>query len=207
MLHPNVPRLALAAAMVVVGLAGAGGAALAQEASPLAGTPVSAGQGVDATLRDAEGNDVGYAALTEVAGGEVQINVYVEPGTLEPGEHGIHLHETGVCDAEGDEPFTSAGGHYNPTGASHGGPDDEEAHAGDLGNIATGEDGDASAVITSDRFSLAELNDADGSALVIHAERDDLETDPGGDSGRRVVCGVVFAPHGAGTPVAATPAP
>ena len=129
----------------------------------------------------------------------------------------------GACDPAGDTPFASAAGHYNPTGAAHGGPPATGAtgspeaadavgtpgaapgHAGDLGNITVDASGAGQLQITTDRFRLAELGDADGSALVVHADRDDLQTDPSGNSGGRIACGVIVPSRDGGTPVA-TPA-
>jgi Cu-Zn family superoxide dismutase len=212
---------ALAVALLDPLAVGRGPGAVAQDAS-LAGSP-AAMQSVGVELRDADGRDVGTATVGETPDGRVSIGVGVEG--LAPGEHGIHVHEAGVCDPAGDKPFASAGGHYNPTGAAHGGPSGttREAmgamgtpagmdavatpgaaagHAGDLGNILVDDDGTGRLQITTDRFRLAELNDADGSALVIHEGRDDLTTDPAGNSGGRIVCGVIFPPQGGGTPMA-----
>jgi Cu-Zn family superoxide dismutase len=173
-----------------------------QEGTPGAGPAATPGAAVEVTLHDKDGQEVGTATLTEGADG---VTIAVEVEGLAPGDHGIHVHETGVCDPAGERPFASAGGHYNPTGAMHGGPDDPDSHAGDLGNLTVeGEGGTPGAAetpaagmtrfeITTDRFGLAELNDADGSALVIHADPDDLVTDPAGNSGARVACGVIFA--------------
>lgn len=207
-------RTTLIAALVSI-LAVSGTAAVsAQEASPEA--PPEAGPAV--TLQNAEGDEVGTATFTQ-EGGAIEISVLVEG--LEPGEHGLHIHETGICDPSGDEPFSSAGGHFNPTGASHGaGPAAEatpaatpagtaESHAGDLGNITVAEDGTGTKTVITDQITLAagadnSLADDDGSALVVHQGADDLMTDPSGESGPRVACGVV-APPSAGTP-AASPA-
>ncbi len=195
---------------------GRGPGTVAQEASPAA-SPVEM-QAVGVDLRDVDGQDVGTATVAETPGGQVSIGVSVEG--LTPGEHGIHVHETGVCDPAGDRPFASAGGHYNPTGAAHGGPSGAEGsipmgtpegaatpgvtagHAGDLGNILADDSGRGQLQITTDRFRLAELSDADGSALVIHEGRDDLVTDPAGNSGGRIICGVIFPPQDGGTPMA-----
>ncbi|MDP9367235.1 MAG: superoxide dismutase family protein [Chloroflexota bacterium] len=182
------------------------------------GTP-SAGP-IAVTLLDTEAENEGTVTFTEVDG-RVTISGTVEG--LTPGEHGIHVHETGVCVIGEEMAFSSAGGHYNPTGTRHGGPSMLDAtppaagsptlmgtpgttigHAGDLGNITADNAGTAQVEISTDRFSLAELSDTDGSALVIHANPDDLQTDPAGNSGPRVVCGVIFAPMG--TPTAGTPA-
>jgi len=180
----------------------AAGAALAQEGSGAA----------TAELRDGEGNLVGTAEFVEGPKG-VAITVNVQQG-VEPGEHGIHIHEFGVCSPAGDEPFASAGEHFNPTTAAHGGPQDTGAHAGDLGNLLADNGGTYTFSNASDRVSLdpdsaVTLRDTDGSALLIHAGADDLETDPSGNSGGRVACGIIFPSTVTGTPVAtpaATPA-
>ena len=207
--------------MSVLALALIGGVAgiAAQEASPAA-SPV-ASQAVEVVLQDVDGQDVGRAMLAETPDGLVTIDARVEG--LTPGEHGIHVHAVGICDPAGDMPFASASGHYNPTGAVHGGPPDtdvvgspaatdamatpdaERGHAGDLGNITVADDGSGQLQLTTERFRLADLGDADGSALVVHADPDDLQTDPSGNSGGRIVCGVIVPPQDGGTP-AATPA-
>lgn len=188
----------------------------AQGASPAASPTATQTVGVD--LRDVAGQDVGTATVAATPDGQISIGVNVEG--LSPGEHGIHVHAAGVCDPAGDTPFASAGGHYNPTGAAHGGPSGAEGsnpmgtpegaatpgvapgHAGDLGNILADDSGRGRLQITTDRFRLAELNDADGSALVVHEGRDDLVTDPAGNSGGRIVCGVISPPQDGGTPMA-----
>ena len=153
-------------------------------------------------------NTIGAALFTEEDG---EVTIHVEVEGLEPGDHGIHIHEIGICDPDADPQYSTAGGHFNPTGASHGpGPDagatpiagtpaaELESHAGDLGNITVDEDGMGTLEVTTDRFSLdtgAEntLADEDGSALVIHENPDDLHTDPAGNSGDRIACGVIIA--------------
>ena len=182
-------------------LALSGGIAFAQDSSPAA-SPETHGGPINVHLHDREDNLRGNATLSETAEG-VNILVIVNPGSsgsdafLESGDHGIHIHETGVCDPSGETPFESAGGHFNPTDASHGGPEDDDSHAGDLGNLTVDQTGAFELDITTDRVTLdpnAEnsLADADGSALVIHADEDDLETDPSGESGERIACGVIF---------------
>ncbi|MGH2532719.1 MAG: superoxide dismutase family protein [Thermomicrobiales bacterium] len=210
-------RALLVCTLAVAMLLALGGPApgSAQEATP-EGTPepapaVTTPPSVGLTLRDPEGNLVGSATLVEsIDDGSVTVTVTGEG--MPPGEHGIHVHETGICDPAGDEPFSSAGDHFNPTGASHGGPPPSadaaaaaspiaspagEAHAGDLGNLTVEEDGTVRFTITTDRFTLsagdASLQDEDGSALVIHADPDDLTTDPDGNAGARIACGVIFA--------------
>lgn len=197
---------------LAVALLGSMTGSVAQEASPAGGLAAGA---IDVALRDVDGQEVGQATLTEAADDSVAIEVSVEG--IASGEHGIHVHEVGICDPAGDEPFSSAGDHYNPTDATHGGPPMMEmtdaatpgaanGHAGDLGNIVVDNAGSAQMEITTDRFGLAELSDAVGSALVIHADPDDLLTDPSGNSGGRIVCGVIAPSLDGGTPMA-TPAP
>lgn len=160
-------------------------AVVADPSSPVAADAPAA----EAQLADASGNPVGTATFTEM-NGAVQIAVQVQG--LPAGTHGIHIHETGTCTAPD---FTSAGGHFNPAGTKHGLQNPQGAHGGDLENLEVGEDGTAIATLVNDRVVLGEgansLFDADGSALVIHAGPDDQTTDPSGDSGARIACGVV----------------
>lgn len=107
---------------------------------------------------------------------------------LTPGAHGIHVHQAGRC--EGPE-FTTAGGHLNPAGRRHGLENAEGPHAGDLPNVVAGSNGTAPVTLTTPRVTLSELFDADGSAVVVHASADDQRSDPAGNSGARVACGVV----------------
>jgi Cu-Zn family superoxide dismutase len=197
-----------AAGMALAGLALVTPTAFAQDATPMASsmaTPMTgAGAAMDVPLVDAAGDAVGLATLTEGDDG-VTIHVLIEG--LTPGEHGWHLHEFGDCDGTTDEPFSSAGGHWNPTDMEHGAPDAASHHAGDFGNFEATADGKAEATITTMDFSLGDgpdsVFDEDGTAIIIHAGRDDLTTQPSGDSGARFACGVVAEPMmGAGTPMA-----
>lgn len=175
----------------------------AQDAATPDATPRAA-QPLEVPLLDPAGIEVGTASFTEADDGSVTVSVAVDG--LPPGEHGIHVHETGVCDGSGLEPFSSAGGHYNPTGDPHGAPGDPMSHAGDLGNITVADDGTGSFEYATDRFSLTEgstsLFDEDGSTLLIHEMTDDLMSDPAGMSGARLACGLVAEP----TPPSGTPA-
>ncbi len=186
--------LPLIATIVLVLFGGLGAQTFAQKASPQA-TPRAA-LPLEIPLADVEGGEVGTAAFEENDAGAVTLSVDVQG--LEPGEVGIHVHESGVCDPAGLEPFSTAGGHYNPTAGTHGAPDDPDSHAGDLGNLTIADDGTGALDLTTDRFTLGEgptsLFDDDGSSLVIHAMTDDLMTDPAGMSGPRLVCGVVAEP-------------
>lgn len=155
-------------------------------------TPVAADEeGVSALARiaDAKGMTVGFAHFTQLPDG-VFIQVFATQ--LTPGNHGIHLHAVGKC--EGPE-FTTAGGHFNPLNRQHGANNPEGAHAGDLANLTVGADGAAYAEFMTDQVTLGDgmssLFDADGSAVVIHAMADDEMTDPTGNSGGRVACGVI----------------
>ena len=110
---------------------------------------------------------------------------------LDTGEHGFHLHTTGRCEAPD---FKSAGGHLNPQGREHGGLNPNGKHLGDLPNLVVGASRGASAQVDlgADTAGLRQtLFDADGTAIVIHAGADDYRTDPAGDAGSRVACGVL----------------
>lgn len=180
------------------------------------GTPGASGP-IEVTLQDAAGQAVGTATLEETEDG---VRIVAELQNLPPGEHGIHIHSVGICDAGDDEPFASAGPHFSPVDAPHGAPPTEEeiaatteeqvAHAGDLGNVTIADDGTGTLDIVSNRFTLGEgtttLAGEYGTALVVHENPDDLTTQPSGDSGPRIACGVIVASQ-AGTPVAAEASP
>jgi Cu-Zn family superoxide dismutase len=165
------------AALAAAGLLSISTTALAQDATPPAGANVTV-----APLLDASGATLGWAAVTAGPGGSATVIVQ----GLTPGEHGIHLHTTGDCDPAGESPFAGAGGHLNPDGAMHG------SHAGDLGNLIADADGDAVYTLTHE-LTADLLADADGTALVLHADPDDGVTDPSGNSGTRIACAVLFA--------------
>jgi Cu-Zn family superoxide dismutase len=203
-------RSSLLAGVLATSLSLGGGAALAQDSSPQASPQVFESEPVSVDLTDVDGRVVASATFTQTDSG---LNIVVQSTSegdgsgLEAGLHGIHIHETGVCDPEGETPFESAGGHFNPTGAPHGALEDEESHAGDLGNLEVDETGTFGLDIVTDKLTMEpggenSLADADGSAIIIHAGEDDLQTDPSGESGDRLACGVIFAEEGSG----ATPA-
>jgi Cu-Zn family superoxide dismutase len=146
-----------------------------------------------ATLMNAAGETVGRVRMRERRrDGVVLVRARVHD--LAPGFHGFHIHTTGRCDAPA---FTTAGGHFNPAGATH------NAHAGDLPSLLVNADGTAMLATTTDRFSIADLRDVDGSAVMMHSGPDnfanipprygtaDQETLNTGDSGSRVACGIV----------------
>ncbi len=144
-----------------------------------------------ATIRNADGDSVGTARFTELTGGDVRLEVEVRG--LAPGMHGMHIHSAGNC--VGPD-FTSAAAHFNPLAHNHGLQTSDGPHAGDLPNLVVGPDGRGQFRMTVGRFTLSpgkvSLLDTDGSALVIHAAVDDGYTDPTGNSGGRVACGVVM---------------
>jgi superoxide dismutase, Cu-Zn family len=158
----------------------------------------SAGAGGTATavaeLRNAAGERVGEARLTQNSTND-PVELAVQVQGMSPGMHGIHFHATGSCDAPD---FASAGGHYSPPPnavAKHGLSNPEGPHNGDLPNLKVGADGSGRLSAASDRVTLGPdgptLFDADGTALVIHADEDDQKTDPSGNSGDRLACGRV----------------
>jgi Cu-Zn family superoxide dismutase len=174
-------RLSVLAAAIGVAAASLAGVAAAQDA-PVAGAAT-------AVMRDASGRTVGTAAFGEVAGG---VRLTLQVSGLTPGNHGIHVHAVGQCDPPA---FTSAGAHFNPEVKQHGLSNAAGPHAGDLPVLVAAASGQASYTATTPRVSLGagpdSLFDADGSALVIHAADDDQMTDPTGNSGDRIACGVL----------------
>lgn len=153
---------------------------------------VAQAQSARAVLRDAQGTVVGAATLNEVPGG---VKIDVQVSGLKPGEHGFHIHAVGKCEPRA---FTSAGAHFNPYGKKHGHKNPEGAHAGDLPNLTVGADGTGSLDVTAVGVTLtpgrASLLQPGGASLVIHADPDDEKTDPAGNSGARLVCGVMAPP-------------
>ena len=148
------------------------------------GMPVANAMSATAMLRTASGAAVGRATAMDVAGG---IRYTIDASAMPPGTHGAHIHTTGRCDAPD---FASAGGHWNPTAMKHGTMNPMGPHEGDLPNLIVGTGGRATLAVTVPGQTMAQLLDADGAALVIHAGPDDLKTDPSGDSGGRIACGV-----------------
>jgi Cu-Zn family superoxide dismutase len=142
-----------------------------------------------ADLSDAAGQPVGKATFTAGEGG---VLVRIAVTGLKPGPHGFHLHAAGRC--EGPD-FKTAAGHFNPAGAQHGLDNPKGHHGGDLPNLVVGADGRGEGQGTLTGVTLGEgkasLFQAAGTALVIHADADDGKTDPAGNSGARIACGVV----------------
>ncbi|MBU5593804.1 superoxide dismutase family protein [Amphibacillus sp. MSJ-3] len=140
---------------------------------------------------NSEGMQVATATLTEKDTDGVHI--VLEGENLPPGEHGFHIHEVGECIPPD---FESAGGHYNPTNSKHGFEHPEGPHAGDLENIVVNEDGTVYAELDAPMVSLKRdhentLFTKAGTSLVIHANPDDYISQPSGNSGKRIACGVI----------------
>ena len=167
------------AVIVVLSLALAGCAGM-QQAGETAAT---------AELRTASGASVGTANFTQV--GNV-VRVVLEARGLTPGLHGVHIHAVGKCDAPD---FNSAGPHFNPSSRQHGALNPQGSHAGDLPNMTVAPDGAGRMETTTELLTLgsgpSSVWDADGSALVVHASPDDFKTDPTGNAGARIACGVL----------------
>lgn len=166
------------------------GAALAVGA-PVLALASSGASHASAELRDAGGVVVGWADFREDATGRLHVNVHVKG--VPAGLHGIHVHAVGACGAD----FGAAGGHHNPGAVVHGLDTLTGGHAGDLPNLQVNAAGVGHLDGTSDRASLSNgpttVFDADGSALIIHAGPDDQVTNPTGNSGGRIACGVIVA--------------
>lgn len=141
-----------------------------------------------AAVHDASGRLLGHLTATESPAGLVLTG---ELTGLPPGTHGIHLHAIGRCDAPG---FASAGAHWNPAAREHGTLNPAGPHRGDLVNLQAADDGSATVSAVSAGGMLHgtdALLDSDGAAVVVHADPDDYQTDPSGNSGGRIACGVL----------------
>lgn len=166
-------KMKFCAVLVALGVVAAPAAALAASAQ----------------LKAVDGADIGTLSLVQKAKG-VRIS-----GTLRgltPGIHAFHIHETGKC----EPPFKSAGGHFNPGGVPHGKHAEGGPHAGDMENLFVVDSGPYELKAVNDKVTLStavkhSVFDADGSAIVIHAEADDYKSQPSGAAGPRIACGVI----------------
>jgi len=139
-----------------------------------------------ANLSPTKGNDVnGTVNFTKVDGG---IKIVADVEGLKPGKHGFHVHEYGDCGAPDG---SSAGGHFNPDGVKHAGPDDPVRHVGDMGNITADKDGKAHFEWVDSLMSFEGLHNIIGKSVIVHGGEDDLTSQPSGNAGPRVACGVI----------------
>jgi Cu-Zn family superoxide dismutase len=147
-------------------------------------------------MKDAQGKSVGTVTIVESGTGEkgAGVGLDLDLHDLPPGRHGIHFHQNAKCDGPD---FKSAGPHFNPDGKKHGFQNPDGHHAGDMMNFSVNEQGAAKLKLTDDDVVLGDgtnshsLFSNGGTALVIHANADDMKTDPSGNSGDRIACGVV----------------
>lgn len=139
-------------------------------------------------LVNSAGQSIGTVRAWQTAGG---VSFHISASGLPHGLHGLHVHAVGRCDPPD---FASAGPHWNPAGKKHGMNNPAGPHAGDLPNVEVAANGVISATVTVPGASMPSLVDADGAALVIHANADDYVTDPSGNSGARIACAVIHPP-------------
>jgi Cu-Zn family superoxide dismutase len=139
-----------------------------------------------AVLNPTQNNKVtGTVTFSKV---ELGVKVVADIKGLTPGAHGFHIHQFGDCSAPNAD---SAGGHYNPAGKPHGAPESGERHAGDLGNLVADSSGRAYLERTDTLISLTGPNSVIGRGIIIHEASDDMTTQPTGNAGARVACGVI----------------
>jgi superoxide dismutase, Cu-Zn family len=200
---PAPARMAVLASVLTLALAACGG-----DDEPRPAGEGAAAQGGQALTVELRGAEPGIGGTVELAEEDGAVRVTADVQGLEPGFHGFHVHEIGICDPDAREdgepaPFSSAGGHFQGTGG-----DDHGEHAGDLPTLDASDNGRARLTVTTGRFTLQELQDSDGSAVMVHAMRDnqanvperyetggeagpDADTLDTGDAGDRVACGII----------------
>ena len=145
------------------------------------------GGGAVATVAMADGKDVGTVTANPAGDG---LALTFNARNMTAGTYAVHVHTTGKCEGPA---FQSAGGHWNPAGKQHGRDNPEGAHYGDLPNLTVAADGTGSVGFTIAGATLPALLDADGASFMVHAKPDDYKTDPSGNAGDRIACGVFAA--------------
>lgn len=171
------------------------GQAQAQEREQVPAAATAPEQNAFAEISATEGNDAAGTVRFTTAGDTVRVEGRITG--LEPGAHGLHIHAQGDCSAPD---ASSAGGHYAPDDDPHGSPRDlpDEHHVGDLGNIVADSDGTAEVNAEDPEIALSGPESVVGRAVIVHSGRDDLESQPSGDAGARVGCGVIELASNAG---------
>ena len=156
-------------------------------AAPAVAIPVLAADQASAVLKDAQGAELGKATLTATPGG---VLISLDLTALPAGDHAFHIHAIGKCEPPD---FKSAGGHFNPDSTKHGLMNPEGPHAGDMPNLHVPEGGKLKIEVLNPTVTLEaeSLLDDDGSAIVIHSGSDDYTSDPAGNAGDRIACGVI----------------
>jgi superoxide dismutase, Cu-Zn family len=175
----RILTMCAAGAAVLASLTGAAVALAVRADDRLAGKAV-------ADLAPTAGQKVHGQVVFERKAGGVEVVATIEG--LTPGTHGFHVHEVGDCSAPD---ASSAKGHFNPQGQPHGARDASQRHEGDLGNVEADATGKAQAKLVDSKLSLDGPGSIVGKAVIVHEKRDDFTTQPTGDAGGRVACGVV----------------
>jgi superoxide dismutase, Cu-Zn family len=174
---------ALLASLALAGCAGSGGSSKSATATPKAARAT-------ATIESRSDSTAHGSAVFTAKGSQVTLKVTVEGAPA--GTHALHVHEKGDCSAQDG---SSAGGHFNPTSEAHGQWGHPPHHLGDIGNIEVGADGKGTLTLTTDKWSIGTglANDVVGRSVILHAGVDDFKTQPTGNAGGRIGCGVIKA--------------